>query len=522
MTRYFLRGAPGLGLLSLTLLLAGCGEDKPDSDFSLSDQAWSNAFANESALPPLPDAQPMAVAEARAPVAAPRAERLPAAAPVRYAQPQGDSYAWIDRADMFSDALGDAPPDYGFAYDDGVTPWAWQSRDDYLRYAEPVEGGYRYYYYEPGGASPYLVRDPWNSYGYRGDALVAVYDRGGRVIPWREARGREAYAARYYERAVDMRRAARARERERIEARQWAARRAAIRDDRLRWDAARERQADWRRYRARQEVRAQQQHWATERRARKQAATRFARWQHEDFRGPQPLLQREQQRRQVRAQQMAQREQRRDQWEREQRAEARQDAAERRVALMQRQAEQRADQRRAVVRAEQRRVAVDQAAPRRAAQRRAQAERARADDARTQALQTRQRVEQARVEERRAMQRRQTERQHLAAQRAQHRQAAAQQAAARQARRQEQAHEQRAQQARQQRAERQQVRAHEAKQARAARQEQALAVRQQAVAQQRVIQRQEQAQQRAAARQAERARRIARADGPGRSRRSEN
>ena len=367
MTRFLLRGAPGAGLLSLTLLLAACGEDKPDNAFSLSDQAWSNAFANQSGLPPLPDAQPMAIADAGAPVAAPSVERLPAAAPIRYARPQGDDYAWIDRADMFSDALGDAPPDYGFAYEDGVQPWAWQSGDDYLRYAEPIDGGYRYYYYEPGGASPYLVRDPWNSYGYRGDQLVAVYDRGGRVMPWREARGRDAYAARYYARAVDMRRAARARERERIEARQWAARRAAIRQDRLRWDEARREQADWRRYRARQDVRAQQ-HWAAERRAREQAAVRFARWQREDFRGPQPLWQQQRQRDRVRAQQQLTQQQR-DRRMRQERAEVRRDAADQRVALMQRRAEQRRD----AARDEQRRATVRQMEQRRETQRAAQA-----------------------------------------------------------------------------------------------------------------------------------------------------
>ncbi|MFY9351620.1 MAG: hypothetical protein WAO77_14885, partial [Sphingobium sp.] len=281
------------GLCVLALSVAGCGEDKVADRFSMTDQAWSNAFGNEAggqgdSLPPLPEAQPMDVADGSGALAyAPPADRLPAARPIAYAEPQGDDYAWIDRADQFSDMLGDAPPDYGFAYDEGVTPWAWESGDDYLRYAEPIDGGYRYYYYEPGAASPYLVRDPWNSYGYRDDRLVAVYDGGGRVLPWREARARDAYASRYYARATDMRRAARARERERIEARQWAARRSAIAQDRARWAQARAEQAQWRAYRARQDDRARA-HWAAEARARNQAATRFASWQREDFRTPPP------------------------------------------------------------------------------------------------------------------------------------------------------------------------------------------------------------------------------------------
>ena len=48
-----------------------------------------------------------------------------------------------------TDAIGDAPPDYAFDYE-GVSPWAWQTSDDYVTYAEPIDDGYRYYYYEPG------------------------------------------------------------------------------------------------------------------------------------------------------------------------------------------------------------------------------------------------------------------------------------------------------------------------------------------------------------------------------------
>lgn len=108
------------GLCVLALSVAGCGEDKAANRFSMTDQAWSNAFGNDAgALPPLPDAPPMDVADTGAPAYAPPADRLPAARPVAYAQPQGDDYAWIDRADQFSDMLGDAPPDYGFAYDGG-------------------------------------------------------------------------------------------------------------------------------------------------------------------------------------------------------------------------------------------------------------------------------------------------------------------------------------------------------------------------------------------------------------------
>ncbi|MFB0873310.1 MULTISPECIES: hypothetical protein [unclassified Sphingobium] len=480
------------GLCVVALSVAGCGQDKSAERFSMTDQAWSNAFGNGSGdLPPLPEAQPM-LADAGgsgAPAYAPPADRLPAARPIAYAQAQGDDYAWIDRADQFSDMLGDAPPDYGFAYDGGVTPWAWESGDDYLRYAEPIDGGYRYYYYEPGAASPYLVRDPWNSYGYRDDRLVAVYDGGGRVLPWREARARDAYASRYYARAIDMRRAARARERERIEARQWAARRSAIAQDRARWAQARREQAQWRNYRARQDARSRQ-HWATESRAREQAATRFASWQREDFRTPPPRFYDAQQRREA-ARDRREEQQRRAAWNDGRQAQAERERIADRRAAEQRRAEQ---ERRAVEARQDRRQAQAQRAQAQARQQRAERA-ARADRARADRAQAERRADALRQQ---AAQRRQDQ-----AQQAQRR--------AREAAEADRARQQRAAQA-QQRAQREKARTAEAQQRRA---------QQQAQAQQRAqrqAQRHEQAQQRVAAR----AERLAqRPDGPGRPHRND-
>ena len=65
-----------------------------------------------------------------------------------------DDYQWLALASAMGGMLGYAPPDYAFAYD-GVQPWAWETGDRYLRYAEPIYGGYRYYYYEPDSYSPF-------------------------------------------------------------------------------------------------------------------------------------------------------------------------------------------------------------------------------------------------------------------------------------------------------------------------------------------------------------------------------
>ena len=494
------------GIGTMVLALSACGDQRADdTDFSLADNGWMAALGNDNAgLPPLPDAEPMMVADQSAPQApyrAPLVEQLPATEPIAYAQPQGASdYAWIDRADMFAQTLGDAPPDYGFAYDNGVTPWAWQSSDDYVRYAEPIDGGYRYYYYEPGAASPWLVSDPWYSYGYRDDRLVAVYDRGGRALPWREARARDAYAARYHARARDMRRVARARERQRIEARQWAAQRAAIRRDRERWREARQTQTAWARYRDnRAEARARR-HWAAERQVRERAAVRFANWQREDFRGDAPRFYAEQRReRQMAARRAQAQRQRQQRAQAERRVErARHDRMRDRQQMQQRraQAEQRAkaSRRRAEQRQAQAQRADRQQRDRQRARQLAEQREGRAAQQRRRTAQQRQ-VQQRKVQQRQAVEQRQ--------QRAV-RQAAARQRATRQ-REAEAGRVQRQQRAQARRSEQQQAAARtareQAQQARAKREQATVRADRQEARTRQNTQRQQQAQQREARQQ---------------------
>ncbi len=107
-----------------------------------------------------------------------------------------DRYAWIDRADWISDTIGDAPPDYYFDYD-GVEPFVWETGGDYLTHAEPIDDGYRYYYYEPGADYPYIGRDPYYSYGYRDGRIASVYDRQGRYLAAAEAQRQAEAASRY-------------------------------------------------------------------------------------------------------------------------------------------------------------------------------------------------------------------------------------------------------------------------------------------------------------------------------------
>ena len=142
---------------TLTLALVACGPRNQ--------QATAGTDSNSSAaaaLPPLPEVQPLTTGEAPPLRYAPTARALPAAAPLGYASaPPDDRYAWIDRADLISDTIGDAPPDYGFDYND-AQPWAWQGyarRYSPGRHIVPSEFTPGKYPKSPGAARAATV--PW-------------------------------------------------------------------------------------------------------------------------------------------------------------------------------------------------------------------------------------------------------------------------------------------------------------------------------------------------------------------------
>ncbi|WP_157216664.1 hypothetical protein [Flavisphingomonas formosensis] len=288
----FVRRAPSAAITLAAILglttLAGC--NKPAEQNSADPLMGNAALGNSAdALPALPEALPLESGPATAPKLAPSAAALPAARPApiaRVADP-GQDYAYLDRAYGQTEAYGDAPPDYAFDYD-GVSPWAWQAADDSLQFAEPIDGGYRYYYYEPGADYPYLIRDPSYSYGYSGGRLAVVYDDYGRVLDQRDAYRRADYAGRYLARARQLRQAAFSERRRRINAENWAARRAAIEQARQRWQDQRQREAGWRDY-SRVHDQRQADYWRAERDRRNDEAQRFAGWQREGFRGPDPV-----------------------------------------------------------------------------------------------------------------------------------------------------------------------------------------------------------------------------------------
>jgi hypothetical protein len=96
--------------------------------------------------------------------------------------PASEAYDLPERAYALDLALAGRAPDYVFV-DGGVQPFVWRTGNDWRRFAEPVAGGYRFYYYAPDRPHPFFVRDTRFGYGFD-DAgrLIGVYDPSGRRL----------------------------------------------------------------------------------------------------------------------------------------------------------------------------------------------------------------------------------------------------------------------------------------------------------------------------------------------------
>ena len=222
---------------ALALTLAGCREDAgPD----LSQEPMFIPAAGAEILEPAPAWQEL-----------PPAPPAPVGRPVAY----DDGYGYAEQAYAMDRAFYDIPPDYGFAYED-AEPWVWRTDDDYMMFVEPISGGYRRYYYEPGASYPYFIRDPDYGYGFdRGGILVTVYNPSGGLLPYDYLDDGAIRAGRYrgrarvlYETAVYERRLPIARE-------TWVSRRPKLVASQRPWMEAAVRQKDWRKYRERHDHR---------------------------------------------------------------------------------------------------------------------------------------------------------------------------------------------------------------------------------------------------------------------------
>ena len=207
----------------MALTLAACG-DKSPAEVDAPEPA---SLAEMGGMTQLPEAPP-----------APVGDYAPAAA-----------YPLAERAYGLQRAVYDAPPDYGFDYD-GVAPMVWETEDDWAMYAEPWEGDYRYYYYEPGAERPYFVRDREYGYGYSPTGqLIAVFDSRGRYLERDVAQRVAPLAGRYYLRGGNLREAGRRAQRTPVSEPLWYERAPVVERTAAPWLRAAREETGWRAWR---------------------------------------------------------------------------------------------------------------------------------------------------------------------------------------------------------------------------------------------------------------------------------
>ena len=230
----------------------------------------------------------VAIAAVAAPGVAGAAVHGGAAAPVAMRQQVApDDYRFIDRADALWDAIGDAPPDYAFPFED-AQPWAWQTEDGHAIIVEDAgDEGIRSYYFAPGERSPFLIVEPGRSFGFDGGDLVVVYGDDGTALPGFDPQDEDA-AMDLYARARRLKRAMGGGVRETVDAGAWVEASPVIFNFIQVWDEGRGRVAGWDAYRARSRAEAWRRQLEQERLRRRRMAEIFAHWRDGGYRGPPP------------------------------------------------------------------------------------------------------------------------------------------------------------------------------------------------------------------------------------------
>jgi hypothetical protein len=225
------------------LSLAACNKvaPTPTQETASADMGNQPVTAPPIASLPLATAMPPAAAPA-----APLASALPPAQrPIRVAPKRNaDRYRYTDRAFSMGQAFGDTPPDYTVDYQ-GTRPWVWRADNGGYRVVEQLPQGQRDYYYQSGAEQPFYITDPEGGYAYDRGELVGVYGPDGVPLDDRYAGQRADAAARYFERARALYRAAQYDRRQAAYAADWQARRERAIEQRRSWEAAHARDAEW-------------------------------------------------------------------------------------------------------------------------------------------------------------------------------------------------------------------------------------------------------------------------------------
>jgi len=215
---------PAVSLLATTALALTLGACKIDNRPLL---ARGGPPPAELAAPPAP------------PPLEPYASMAPAPTEVR-------AYAYPQRAYAMSRTVYQRPPSYAFAYGE-EQPWVWDDGDQGTMFVEPIDDGYRYYYYEPGEAYPYFVQDPDYGYAYGANGgLVALFAATGVLIAADHYRDYAPSAERYWTRGYDLDQTYRRSPRYPVDATVWRERAPALVSGHDRWFRAASAQPAWR------------------------------------------------------------------------------------------------------------------------------------------------------------------------------------------------------------------------------------------------------------------------------------
>ncbi|HKR88273.1 MAG TPA: hypothetical protein VJS38_08865, partial [Phenylobacterium sp.] len=211
-----------LATTALAVALAACKPDNPPPP------------AAASGTPPLGPLDPGVASAAYAPA-------------VEAAAPAAQAYAYPRRAYQMSRMVYQRPPSYAFGYGD-EQPYVWDGGGQGEMFAEPIDDGYRYYYYEPGEDYPYFVQDPDYGYAYGPNgALIALFAATGALIAADHWHDHAPRAGAYWTRGYDLDRAYRHSTRYPVQPAVWRARAPAFYAGHDRWFRAAQAQPDWRR-----------------------------------------------------------------------------------------------------------------------------------------------------------------------------------------------------------------------------------------------------------------------------------
>ncbi|MEI9928604.1 MAG: hypothetical protein WDN44_14015 [Sphingomonas sp.] len=199
-----------------------------------------------------------------------------------------DTYAWIDRADALSEAIGEAPPDFAFAFDGGQ-PWTWTAADGSVLIVEQAGDGPHGYYFDAGADTPYLVRESDRSFAYSRGLIAVVYGPDGRVLSHAEGDRYLDDAVQGYARGRELKRAMARREQwSDVSAGTWIDFGLFLGDWDRQWGIGRQRYPGWARHRRSAGAIFEHRRYAHDGRRWLTQQQQFQRWQENGYQGPAP------------------------------------------------------------------------------------------------------------------------------------------------------------------------------------------------------------------------------------------